>query len=573
MGNRLWTLKSTDPRTVKDLERRFGLPRIASEVYAGRGITADNFESFIDAPLSGISDPYIIPGMKKAAQRLWEAIVNKELIIVHGDYDTDGVTATALLVTILRQNNAEVMTFLPHRFEDGYGFTPESVQKSAETLQRKHCVLVTVDCGITSWEAVDAANELGIDTIITDHHEPSEKIPNAYALLNPKVYPELTDLHPLSGVGMAFKLAHAFIKCGRSEKFGGFTTNLQEVLDYVALGTVADIVPLVGENRIMVKHGIRILKKQQRPGIRALVEQARLRTFIKPSDITFKLAPRLNAAGRLGSPEIALSLLLSDDIVEAYKYAEILENMNQERQQKEEEIYAEAKKCLEKTIDTTDSYSVLVAGEGWHQGVIGIVASRLARDYNRPSIVLSINGDDAQGSGRSIGPLNLVQVLTECHGYLDRFGGHPMAVGLGLPAKNIPEFKAVFEQLVRQNLTTDDLVHRLEVDVEAQIDEFFDLNLYKSFEKMAPFGHGNPQPIFLLRNVAIEKIHSISSGRHSRGSLIDSSGFSIDFIAFNTATEDAPAGEIDVVVMPGLNDFYDEPKPQLQIVAWRSSRG
>ncbi len=544
-----------------------------AEIFAGRGITAENVESFIEAPLSSISDPYIIPGMKKSAQRLWQAIVNKELIIVHGDYDTDGVTATALLVSVLRQNNADVVTFLPHRFEDGYGFTPESVQKSMEAFEKKPSVLVTVDCGITSWEAVDTANELGIDTIITDHHEPSEKIPNAFALLNPKVYPELAELHPLSGVGMAFKLAHAFIKCGRQEKFGGFTTNLQEVLDFVALGTVADIVPIVGENRVMVKHGIRILKQQQRPGIRALVEQARIRSHIKPSDITFKLAPRLNAAGRLGSPEVALQLLLSEDIVDAYKYAQQLEEMNLIRQQKEEEIYNHAKTCLEQNINTEKSYSVVVSGEEWHQGVIGIVASRLARDYNRPSIVLTIHGDDAQGSGRSIGPLNLVKILTECHDYLDRFGGHPMAVGLGLNKANIPEFAKKFEELVRENLTQEDLVHKLETDCEGQIDELLDPNLYKQFEKIAPFGHGNPQPSILLRNVAIEKIHAISAGRHSRGSLIDSSGSSIEFIAFNTTADDAPEGEIDVVVTPGLNDFYDLPKPQLQIVEWRPSQG
>lgn len=571
MGTKIWTCKKPNPNSVSELRDRFGYPRIIAELLIGRGIEAEEVDNFIRAPLSGITDPYRIPGMRESVARLWDAITRHEPILVHGDYDTDGITATALLSSILRKNGATVETFLPHRFDDGYGFTPESLKKSVELMQRPPKVLVTVDCGVTSCDAVDAAVGYGIDVIITDHHEPGEVLPKAMAVINPKLHENLDDLHSLSGVGMAFKLCHAFIKYGRAKKLGGFTTNLQEVLDFVALGTVADIVPLRGENRIMVKHGIRTLKEQQRPGIRALVELARLHSHIKPSDITFKLAPRLNAAGRLGSPETALQLLLSDNIVDAYRYADELEKMNAHRQQKEEEIYNQAMAMIAETIDTKNCYSMVVAGEDWHQGVIGIVASRLARDFNRPSIVLAINGDDAQGSGRSIGPLNLVKVLSECNQYLDRFGGHPMAVGLGLHRTMIPAFAKTFETVVRQNLTTEDLVHRLDVDCTAAVDELLDPELYRYFDQLAPFGHANAHPVLWVKNVAIEKCFSISNGRHIRGSFIDAEGVSIDFISFNTVQSEIPPGMIDVIVTPSLNDYYESPKPQLQVIDWRSS--
>lgn len=571
MGTKIWLCKTPDPASVNELRDRFGYPKIIAEILIGRGIEAEDVDGFVRAPLSGITDPYRIPGMVESVERLWRAVNNREPILVHGDYDTDGITATALLSSVLKKNGAVVETFLPHRFDDGYGFTPESLKKSVEAMPIPPRVLVTVDCGVTSCDAVNAAVGYGIDVIITDHHEPGDEIPKAMSVINPKLHPDLEDLHPLSGVGMAFKLCHAFIKYGREKKYGGFTTILQEFLDFVALGTVADIVPLRGENRIMVKHGIRILKQQQRPGIRALVELARLHSHIKPSDITFKLAPRLNAAGRLGSPETALQLLLSENIIDAYRYADELEKMNASRQETEENIYRQTMDMIDATIDTDHCFSMVVAGEDWHQGVIGIVASRLARDFNRPSIVLAIRGDEAQGSGRSIGPLNLVKVLSECSQYLDRFGGHPMAVGLGLRRSMIPEFAKAFEKEVRRTLTTEDLVNRLEMDCEATIEELHDPDLYKYFEFLAPFGHTNPQPVLCLKQVSIERSFPISNGRHMRGAFIDNGGTSIDFIAFNNILSPAPGGLIDVAVTPSLNDFYDSPKPQLQIIDWRPS--
>ncbi|MEG1980609.1 MAG: DHH family phosphoesterase, partial [Victivallaceae bacterium] len=322
------------------------LPRTVARFFAARGIVSKDIGQFLNPRLAGLSDPYRFPGIKDAAKRLWQAINNQEHILIHGDYDTDGITASALLSLVLRQNGGVVNSFLPHRFDDGYGFTPESLDKAI--IAYGSCkVLVTVDCGITSCDAIKSAKALGIDVIVTDHHEPGGELPEALAVINPKVCPELDDLQVLSGVGVAFKLSHAFVKYGRENNLGAFNTRLEDVLDYVALGTVADIVPLLGENRIMVHHGIEILRRQYRPGVRALIEGARLQNELTPADITFKLAPRINAAGRVGDAITALELLESDNIVEAYGFANQLENYNRERQTKEQEIYQEAKQKID----------------------------------------------------------------------------------------------------------------------------------------------------------------------------------------------------------------------------------
>lgn len=570
MGKKLWVLSNNVPVNLeKELIEKFSFPRPIAVYLAARGITPENVEYFLQPSLAKLSDPYRFPGIEKAAERLWKAVLNKELILIHGDYDTDGITATALLAYVLRKNGAEVSSFIPHRFDDGYGFTPESLDKAIADLPSRCGVLITVDCGITSVEGVKSANERGVDVIITDHHEPGDELPQALALINPKIYPQLDDLHLLSGAGTSFKLSHAFVKYGREHNLGGFTTNLQDVLDYVALGTIADIVPLLGENRIMVKHGIELLKKQLRPGIRALIETSKIKTGLKPSDITFKLAPRINAAGRLGDATTALRLLEADNIVEAYRYSAMLEDYNCQRQEKEQEIYLEANEQIEKTIDIANRYSLLVAGHNWHQGVIGIVASRLARDYNRPAIVLTIMDGEAHGSGRSIGNLNLVKVLTGTSNLLKRFGGHPMAVGLGLEEKNIKTFSEAFEKSVRQELSAEDLKETMEYDGRAEFSEL-DNSFFNYLDMLHPFGHRNSKPVYLFNNVRAVKCSPIGQ-KHCRGILIDRFNQAMDFIAFNSDPSEMRNAVLDILATPQLNDYYPDRKPQLQIVDYRMS--
>ena len=570
MGNKLWVLSNNAPANVeKDLIEKFSFPRPIAVFLAARGITADKVELFLNPNLNKLTDPYRFPGIEIAAKRLWDAILNKEMILIHGDYDTDGVTATALLSWVLRKNGGHVNSFIPHRFDDGYGFTPESLEKAILDISDPCKVLVTVDCGITSIDAVKYAHDKGIDVIITDHHEPSDVLPEALALINPKIYPDLEDLHLLSGAGTAFKLSHAFIKYGREHNLGGFNTNLQDILDYVALGTIADIVPLLGENRIMVKYGIELLKKQLRPGIRALIETSRIKTLLKPSDITFKLAPRINAAGRLGDANTALKLLEADNIVEAYRYSTMLEDYNSQRQEKEQEIYLEAKDQIEKHIDIENRFSILVAGRDWHQGVIGIVASRLARDYNRPAIVLTIQGTEAHGSGRSIGTLNLVKVLSEAAPLLTRFGGHPMAVGLGLSEVNIKPFYEELEKSIRKELTAEDLKLTTEYDGRVDFSEL-DNGFFQYLEQLHPFGHCNSKPVYLFSGVKVVKCSSIGQ-KHCRGVLVDRYNQTIDFIAFNHDQAEFRNVTMDILATPQLNDYYQDKRPQLQIIDCRLS--
>lgn len=575
MGIKKWKSSCQNlEKNVENLMRKYNLPHPVALYFVARDIKESVISDFLNPRLAGFSDPYRFPGIKDAAKRLWDAIFNKEPILIHGDYDTDGITASALLSLVLRGNGAIVHSFIPHRFDDGYGFTPESLIK-ALSASGPCKVLVTVDCGITSCDAVEQAVNLGIDTIITDHHEAGSEIPNALAVINPKIYPELEDLQLLSGAGVAFKLSHAFVKYGRENNLGGFNTHLEDVLDYVALGTVADIVPLLGENRIMVKYGIEILKKQFRPGVRALIESSRLRGELVPSDITFKLAPRINAAGRVGDANIALSLLESDNIVEAYKHASTLEDYNRIRQEKEQEIYQEAKQQIELSGQAENKYALLVAGCNWHQGVIGIVASRLARDYNRPTIVLTIQGDQAYGSGRSIGALNLVEVLGKINQMdgphrLTRFGGHPMAVGIGLEASQIESFHEAFDHFVRQELQPEDLEEFLAYDGETELAEVLDLTFYDYLAKLAPFGHSNPKPIFRFNELQVLKCFP-AGPRHTRGMMMDSRQNEIEFIAFNQTPEEFRNRVLDVLAVPQLNNYYNLNRPQLNIIATRDS--
>ncbi len=564
MGVKKWRASGpSSDLTIERIMRSSGVPRPIALYFAAHGVAEGVVNDFLNPRLAGLSDPYRFPGIQLAAKRMWDAVCNRELILIHGDYDTDGITGTALLSWVLRRNGANVVSFIPHRFDDGYGFTPESLVKAlAITPECK--LLITVDCGITSCDAVAEAVNRQIDTIITDHHEPGAELPRAMALINPKIYPELEDLHVLSGAGSAFKLAHAFIKYGREHNLGGFSTRLEEVLDYVALGTVADIVPLLGENRTMVRHGIEILKKQIRPGVRALIESCKLRGELTPSDITFKLAPRINAAGRVGDANIALRLLESENIVEAYQYAAELEEFNRNRQEKEQEIYQEARAQLEAGSDPAAQYALLVAGSSWHQGVIGIVASRLARDYNRPTIVLTIQDGLAYGSGRSIGKLNLVDVLSKTSNLLERYGGHPMAVGIGLKAVKIQEFQKAFEACVRESISLDELEEYIAYDGEARIGEF-DAEFFRYLGKLAPFGHSSPKPVFRLNEVEFIKTYPVGQ-RHLRGIIRDRQHATMEFIAFSMPQAAFEGRLFDVLVSPQINHYAGNERPQLNII-------
>ncbi|OGV40173.1 MAG: single-stranded-DNA-specific exonuclease RecJ [Lentisphaerae bacterium GWF2_49_21] len=538
--------------------------------FAARGINHSSADTFFETPLQGLGDPYIIPGMKESAKRLWDAICAKEKILIHGDYDTDGVTAAALLYWVLSENGADVSCFLPDRFDDGYGFTVESLAKALAESNYK--LIVTVDCGITSLDTIALAKSKKVDVIVTDHHEPKETLPDAFTVINPKIHAHLQDLHILAGVGISFKLCHAFIKYGRENLFLDDKFDLKDGLDLVALGTVADIVPLTGENRILVRNGLKVLSKQVRPGIRALCEIAGLNADIKASDITYCLAPRLNAAGRLGNAKVAFDLLNTGNIIEAYRYAEQLEDFNRKRQSKEESIINEANMDLKNKMNLSECSSILVSGSDWHQGVIGIVASRFAKEHNRPAIVFSINGDVALGSGRSVEGINILDVLAKCSDLLDRFGGHPMAAGLCLKTSNLPEFNRRFELAVQEATGKKLSIPRLAIDGEIDLSDL-NKDFFSVLEKLEPFGYCNAQPLFRINGLEPFKIAKAAS-YHSRGFLKDKRENILQFIAFNRNVESLPTQTLwDVVASPQLNKFRGDSIPQLQIMDLDPSEG
>lgn len=564
MGAKNWKpagVEKTDE--IRRMQTELGLPRLTAVYFAARGIDIKDIGDFLAPKLGNLTDPYRFPRIREACARLWKAIENREPILIHGDYDTDGITASALLAFVLRQNGGIVHSFIPHRFDDGYGFTPESLAKALDAFGP--CgVLVTVDCGITSCDAVAVAVERGIDVIITDHHEAGTELPEALAVINPKVYPDLEDLQVLSGAGVAFKLSHAFIKYGRENNIGGFQTRLEEVLDYVALGTVADIVPLQSENRIMVKFGIEALRRQLRPGVRALIESSKLRAELSPSDITFRMAPRINAAGRVGDANVALQLLESEHIVDAYNCASQLESFNRIRQEKEQEIYQEACEQIERNLAWQSPYALLVAGRDWHQGVIGIVASRLARDYNRPTIVLTIQGDEAYGSGRSVACLNLVDVLSKSSHLLERYGGHPMAVGIGLKVENIAAFFDAMDKEIRSRVSPEDLESFISYDGEAEIHELSPA-FFEYLTKLSPFGHSNPKPVYRFNELRVVRCSPVGGGTHTRGTFSGRMG-QIDFIAFNRPVSQFHDKLLDVLATPQINRHMNQETPQLNVV-------
>ncbi len=568
MGDRpkRWKVLTSDQKRVRELQTAYNLCRATAMVLCNRGIELDAVPNFVNPRLSKLHDPMELAGMDKAVERIWQAVKKRERILIHGDFDTDGITSTALLMWVLRENGAEVDSYLPHRIDDGYGLSTESIQKGVED----HSLIITVDCGITSIEGAVYAKSRGIDLIVTDHHQPDESIPDAYAVVNPKLAPEQEHLQPLAGVGVCFKLCHAFLKYGREQNLGGWRPELREGMDLVALGTVADIVPLTGENRSLVRYGMKVLTAQRRPGIHALCEIAGVRDKLTTEDIAFRLAPRLNAAGRMGDAEDALELLQAQSVIEAHRQARKLDSYNRARQDHEEETY-QAARSLIKGKDLLRYNSLVVSGTDWHRGVIGIVASRLAQEYNRPAIVLAGDGRGSlNGSGRSVPGVNLVRALDACRELLERFGGHPMAVGLALAEHQINAFTDAFSEAVHEICPeTSAFLPIIQLEGHLELGELTDQFFYER-ELLQPFGHKNPAPVFQFSKVHCNKIMH-AGPNNSRGTVFDDYGNRVNFIFFGRKPNEFPMGAWDIAGIPEINTYNGYSTPQIQILDVRSA--
>jgi len=487
-----WDHEVCDEAVAAELARATGVEPAVARLLVLRGITdADAAGRFLQPSLDHLHDPMRLAGMSAAVDRLLKAIAARERIAVHGDYDVDGITATVILRRTLELLGGDVVHFVPDRMRDGYGLNTPAIERlHAEGA----AVVVSVDCGIRGAEAARRARELGLDLIITDHHEPGDELPPALAVVNPKradcTYPDKN----LAGVGVALKLVQALTqRAGRGSWLPAF-------VKIAAIGTLADVVPLVGENRVIARLGLEALSRgPHKAGLRALIESAGLAgKAIDSYHVSYMIAPRVNAAGRMSSPDIALRLLLAADdgmIEEARELAGQLNAENERRQQEERAILAEARKAVDGDPAIGARAALVVAGEGWHRGVIGIVASRLVDAYHRPAIVLSIDGDTAHGSCRSIPGFDILEALTACAPHLEQFGGHRAAAGLTVARARIRAFRDAVTAWADDHLGPDDLRPRLRIDGRLGFRQITP-RLYEGLAQLAPFGIGNPKPTF-----------------------------------------------------------------------------
>lgn len=500
----LWKILTPDPETVEAIRRERGCDRITATVFANRNIcTAVDLRNFSDCTLKRLRPPFAIQDIDKAADRMAAAILNRERIWIFGDYDADGVTATALLLDFLRYTGADVDYYIPHRANEGYDLQKDHILRRALPLGVD--LIITVDCGSTRHEAVEAAKAGGIDVIITDHHTIPDP-PAAAAVVNPKRADCGAGFEHLAGVGVAFFLVVALRKRLRDLGFWKHRRepNLKYYCDLVALGTIADMVPLTGENRVLASIGLELMNAGYRPGLDALMRVSGLQGVNEPDDIAFRLAPRINAAGRIDHARLAVELLTTRDPKQAETIARTLNRINIVRQETEQKILEGILRRIDKAPGRLEKKALVMDGHDWHEGVLGIVASKLVERFFRPVVLISTRRTLGIGSGRSIAGINLHAALSACDGYLDKFGGHPMAAGLRIYREKVEPFRDAFEGFIAEASTACDYRRVIEIDCDMALWEITD-RLIDEIDGLNPFGEGNPEPVFMSRDVVVSE--------------------------------------------------------------------
>jgi single-stranded-DNA-specific exonuclease len=523
--------------------------------------TTDEVQAFLQPRLKSLSDPFLLPNMEAAVKRIFSALDRHERIVLFGDYDVDGVTSLALLAETLRAYRVTPDLFLPLRMEEGYGLSRESVERCIEQFHPQ--LLIALDCGTSSTAEIVDLQKRGVDVIVLDHHEPKSELPECVAIVNPKIDPA-SPFHYLCSVGIVFKLCHALLKT-RPIDF-----DLKSKLDVVALGTVADIVPLRGENRTLVQRGAIEIARTTRPGLKRLIEVSGVKAPIFTEDIGYRLGPRLNAAGRLSTAEKSLRLLLTQDETEASELAEFLDKQNRERQEVEKQIFTAAEEKISQEFDSKRAAAIVVFERGWHPGVLGIVASRIAHKYHRPTIVIGLDENGVgKGSGRSIEGFNLVQALTRCTDKLSKYGGHPMAAGVTIQEKNLDLFAEQFRQTARELLSDEDLQPRLQIDHEISFSEL-NFDFLGWHEKLQPFGNGNPQPIFFAREVESMAAPRVVGERHLQLRLRQRN-YHQRAIFFGAAADALPKQPWDIAFRIRPDEYEGETRLEMRVEAVRES--
>ncbi|MBU0677441.1 MAG: single-stranded-DNA-specific exonuclease RecJ [Verrucomicrobia bacterium] len=564
--HKIWCDCSADEQKASALAAEMKLPFPVARVLVSRGLTnRESVDHFLNPRLSDLGDPFELPDMKKAVTRILHAVQEGEPMVVHGDYDVDGVTSTALLVQVIAALGGKVTGFLPHRVADGYGFSENTLRQCVE--QSSPRLIITVDCGTGSIDAVRAASEMGIDIVITDHHEAAEGVAPAFAVVNPKLGVD-AGLRTLAGVGVAFKLAHALVKVLRKEGRPDADLDLRRFLDLVAVGTVADIVPLVGENRILSRHGLAQLERTESVGFQALKQVVRLEGEIEAYHVGFILGPRINAAGRVATPLLALEMLLSGDGDHAREVAAKLDQANKDRQEIEVSIVEEALQQIESIFDPSKHYGIVVSSRGWHPGIIGIVASRLVGRFYRPTAVIAIDEEGkGRGSCRSIEGFNLVDALGRCSELLHQFGGHAMAAGLDIDEANIPRFTELFNSVAAEEL--DQATLRPHQNIDAWIDlADADPALVQSVKQLGPFGEGNREPVWASENIRIVRQSRIVGKKHLKLTL-GQGGAQKEAIGFGMGARAVPEGPIDVAFRVQMDTYRGGNQVQLVLRDFR----
>jgi len=503
-----WLLRSSDPDTITTLTREAGLTPVIARLVAARGIaTREQADEFLSPSLSHLHSPYLMSGLRAAVDRLRAAIERGETIFIYGDYDVDGTTAIVILKTVLELCGGRVEYHVPHRIREGYGMRDEVIEQAAADGVR---LIISVDTGIRAFAAAEAAARCGVDLIVTDHHLPqAEGVPKALAVVNPNQAGCEYPCKSLCGAGVAFKIAQALLEATGRERL------LPSFLKIVAIATIADAVPLIGENRVFAKLGLEGLRDPRNPGLRALLAVCQLDGSrpLSAGDIAFRVAPRLNAAGRMDVAERVIDLFTEKNEIRAAEMAMKLSDLNGDRQLAEQKILEEIFRQIDSIPEWKDAYSLVVAGDNWHRGVIGICATRVVERYHRPALVFSCENGEAHGSGRSIEAFHLLDALESCRDLFTRFGGHAHAVGCALPADRLPQLRSRLESYARQRLTPADFISVLDYDCEVALGDV-DQRFWESLVKLEPFGAGNPKPVFVARGVKLLQPPRIMKDTH-----------------------------------------------------------
>ena len=562
--NKKWECIELDNEKIKNVEKienEYGISNLLAKILVNRNLTKkEDIDLFLKPTRYDFHNPYLMPDMALAVDRIIKAINNKEKILIYGDYDVDGITSITVVKNFLLERGANVTQYIPNRLNEGYGLNKDAIKKISDDGIN---LIITVDCGISGIEEVDYANSLGLEVIVTDHHEVGEVLPNAIAVVDAKRKDSTYPFRELAGVGVGFKLIQAIAQRLELEE-----KEYLKYLDIVCIGTISDIVPLVDENRVIAKLGLKLVEVTKNVGLKALLEASGYKK-IDSFTVSFGLAPRINACGRMGKEKEALNLFLTQDENEAKKIALRLNEYNKERQDIEKRIYEDAVNKIEKS---EKNKQVLVLGsENWHHGVIGIVASKITDLYFKPSILICFEEDEGKGSGRSIPGFDLYESLTNCSENLEKFGGHSMAVGVTLKKENFEKFKEEFEKYA-QNSNICDIIPIIKIDEEITLEDI-NIKAVEELNMIEPFGEANKMPLFMYKNLKIHSIRTLSEGKHIKLTLKDNN-FYIDSIGFNLGhlVEEYQIGDkVDVVGSLEINRFNGRESVQINLKDLRKS--